>query len=154
MDGQVRCPRCWKRGPQTAKFCRRCGCALTGVAAIPRMPRQAPIVPRTGRQGTLLALVVSGAFILLGLLIFGSLARSSGPYINSPATVNDGDTATNQPPPPIVVPDEPVRPPENVQAPVSPIVPSAPSPYPRPDHWDYPWQRHDEVGRHEDHNHR
>jgi len=106
MDGQIRCPRCWKRGPQSAKFCRRCGCALTGVGPLPRA--QAAVGARRGGPGVLLGLLISGAFILLGLLIFSSLTHTPAPFMNSwPATVNESETATIDPSPPVVVvPDQ------------------------------------------------
>jgi hypothetical protein len=108
MDGQIRCPRCWKRGPQAAKFCRRCGCALTGIGPLPRA--QAAVVARKGGPGALLGLLISGAFILLGLLIFGSLSRTPAPVMNSwPATVNESETATVDPPDPVIVPEQTPR---------------------------------------------
>jgi hypothetical protein len=97
MDALVRCPRCWKRGPGAARFCRRCGCALARSVP-PPLPASAPSAPGRGRgAGLLLRLVVLCAFAMAGLLIFGSLTHS-GVSVSVPATpraapVNSSDTA-------------------------------------------------------------
>jgi hypothetical protein len=118
MDALVRCPRCWKRDPATARFCRRCGCALTRSAPPPPIPVSgAAFAPARGGRGVrmLLALLVTGAFALLGLLIIGSLVHSSVIAPGSvivPGDSNSGRTMDAAPPavttsPPINNPADP-----------------------------------------------
>jgi len=76
MDALVRCPRCWKRVPQTARFCRRCGCALP-PAILPTPPARNCGGPNSA---ALLQFLLMGAAALAGLALFTTVTHHPPRY--------------------------------------------------------------------------
>jgi len=75
--GQMKCPRCWKRVPEGAHFCRRCGYALAPVAP-PRDWEQQPYIPPmrfppVGLLWLLLILAAMAALFFWGVFTVGAV---------------------------------------------------------------------------------
>lgn len=65
MDERVRCARCWKRVPATARFCRRCGYTLKPVMAPPP-----PAKSTCGSRPPCLLLILAGGWLAFTFLRF------------------------------------------------------------------------------------
>lgn len=128
MEERVRCARCWKRVPLSARFCRRCGYALKSV----------PVVTPVPRRG-------SGPPFFLLILVVGWVGCSVGRFWSIPVRHAPGPLGS---PPPIYMPQDDASPaPQGYAPPAAEPAPHRPHArrYDRPP--PQPWYRPTEPGR-------
>lgn len=89
MEALVRCPRCWKRVPETSRFCRRCGQALSAPPPLPP-PGQQGSSPAAGSGiAALLSFILMGAVSVIGIALFSASMHPTPPA--PPPVIIEGD---------------------------------------------------------------
>ena len=90
MELLVRCPRCWKRVPETSRYCRRCGCALTSATPppLPHSKSNAAAAGEGGGLAALLGLLMMGGMILIGLMLFTAVDQRRCPLAPPPPSAS------------------------------------------------------------------